>query len=89
MTEACQCISEIEAKLPEHKLDVAIVWSRPANTLTARTYTGLERRDNGKPERRSSKPRMMAHNFCPFCGVRFEPEPAAPAESSSSEVASS
>jgi hypothetical protein len=71
---ACNCIATIEADLPEHKLDVAIMWSRSANTLTARTYTGLDRRDTGKAERRSSKPRLIAHTFCPFCGHRYDPE---------------
>lgn len=73
MTEACNCISTLEAELPEHKLDIAIMWSQRSNTLTARTYTRLNRRDNDKAESRSGKPRLVAHTFCPFCGVRHDP----------------
>lgn len=72
----CNCITAIESKLPEHKLDVAICISREHNTMTARTYTPLDRRDNGKREMRSKKPRLFGHTFCPFCGNRYEPAPA-------------
>lgn len=69
----CNCIETVEGGLADHKLDIAIMWSRSANTLTAQTYTQLLRRDNGKPERRSGKPSYMAHTFCPFCGERIDP----------------
>lgn len=69
----CKCITEIESNLPEHKLDIAICFSRESNTMTARTYTALDRRDNGKRETRSKQPRLFAHTFCPFCGTRHEP----------------
>lgn len=72
----CNCIAEIQSKLPEHKLDIAICFSREKNELTARTYTPLDRRDNGKRETRSKKPRLFSHTFCPFCGTRYEPAPA-------------
>jgi hypothetical protein len=72
----CECITEIESKLPEHKLDITICFSRKHNTMTAQTYTALERRDNGKRETRSKQPRLFAHTFCPFCGTRYEPAPA-------------
>ena len=66
------CIAAIESDLPDHKLELALMWDSNANTLESRTYTGLERRDTGKRERRSGKPRIFAHNFCPFCGTRYE-----------------
>lgn len=69
----CNCITEIDSKLPEHKLDITICFSRKRNTMTAQTYTSLERRDNGKREMRSKYPRLFAHTFCPFCGTRYEP----------------
>lgn len=71
---SCDCISEIEAELPEHKLDIAICFSRANNTMTARTYTALDRRDTGKRETRSKQPRIFGHTFCPFCGARYEDE---------------
>jgi hypothetical protein len=70
----CKCITEIEAMLPEHKLDISICFSRERNTMTARTYTALNRRDNGKRETRSKYPGLFSHTFCPFCGTRYEPE---------------
>ncbi len=72
----CNCITEINEKLPEHKLDIAICFSREKNELTARTYTSLKRRDNGKRETLSKQPRLFGHTFCPFCGTRYEPAPA-------------
>lgn len=72
----CKCITEIESNLPEHKLDIAICFSHVRNTMTARTYTALNRRDNGKRETRSKYPRLFSHTFCPFCGTRYEPAPA-------------
>lgn len=74
----CKCIETIEAELPEHKLDVGLSISRDFNSMTMRTYTALQRRDNGRTETRSKKPRQVVHTFCPFCGVRYEdgPDPA-------------
>lgn len=75
--EQCKCIEEIDAKLEEHTLDTAICFS--GNSLVARTYSGLRRKDNGKPETRSRQPRIFAHTFCPFCGTRYYAEPKGPA----------
>ena len=68
----CSCIAEIEQGLPDHKLDLTLMWSRSAGTLTAATYTPLIRKDTGKAERRSGKPSLFAHSHCPFCGVKAE-----------------
>lgn len=70
----CQCITEINAELKEHTLDTAIMWGKGA--LSERTYTSLRRKDTGRSESRSAKPRVFAHTFCPFCGTRYQPEPA-------------
>lgn len=72
----CNCITEIEAKMPDHKLDIAICFSRETNTMTARTYTPLDRRDTGKRETRSKQPRLFGHTFCPFCATPYEPAKA-------------
>ena len=69
---ACNCIADINAKLEEHELDTSIVFGN--NELTLATYTQLIRKDNRRPETRSKKPRIMAHTYCPFCGVRTRPE---------------
>ncbi len=75
----CNCIADIDSKLEKHTLDTAICFS--GNTLVARTYSGLRRRDNNRPETRSREPRLFAHTFCPFCGARYQAEPAKPASS--------
>lgn len=83
MTSACECIASIDAELAEQglKLDAALCYSRASNSLDLRTYTPLLRKDNGKKETRRSKPSMMAHRFCPFCGLQHDAlEAAAPAE---------
>lgn len=67
----CKCIEDIDALLPDHKLDVSIVFS--GNTLVAETFTPLIRRDNGRPETRSKHPRIFKHKFCPFCGTDMKP----------------
>lgn len=75
----CNCIDEFNDKLEEHELDASIVISRSLNTMTMRTYTRLVRKDTEREERRSNKPRLAAHTFCPFCGTRYEPEAPKPA----------
>jgi hypothetical protein len=70
----CQCISEINTQLEEHTLDTAIVYGK--QELSQRTYTRLERKDTGRAETRSRKPRVFAHKFCPFCGTHYDPAPA-------------
>lgn len=80
MPNPCNCITDINSKLEEHKLDVSICFS--GNELVARTYTSLQRKDNGRAETRSKKPCLVAHKFCPFCGTRYEPEPPKPIKSS-------
>ncbi|GAB7553156.1 hypothetical protein NRB_26620 [Novosphingobium sp. 11B] len=78
--QPCKCIEEINAALDEHTLDTAIVFSRDLRGMTARTYTGLMRKDNGKAETRSHKPRVFGHKFCPFCGSAYDPAPATSAD---------
>lgn len=76
----CSCISDINAKLDGQELDTSICLSHDLQTMDARTFTGLIRKDTGKAENRRSKPRLAAHTFCPFCGIRHEPQPAVPAD---------
>jgi hypothetical protein len=78
---ACTCIADFNAKLaPEQELDTSLtITMGPAPRMEMVTYTQLIRKSTGKPERRSSQPRLAAHKFCPFCGVRIHPEATADA----------
>lgn len=66
---SCDCVGEIERLNPDHKLEIAIMLR--GNSLSAETCTNLMRRDNGKRESRSGKPKIAAHTYCPFCGRRY------------------
>jgi ribosomal protein L33 len=83
----CACITQLEATLPNHRLDTTLILNRASNALTLATYTPLVRRDTGHRETRTTMPRLVAHTFCPFCGVRQQPEPAAPAATIAQDVA--
>lgn len=69
---SCDCIKIVDQKLNEtgHKLDVAIFWCG-TNSLTARPYSRVLRKDNGKQETRNGKPKVFAFSFCPFCGEEY------------------
>lgn len=75
----CTCISDINAQLDGQQLDTSLCLSPNLTTMTLRTYSGLIRNDTSKPENRRSKPRVVAHKCCPFCGTPYEPQPAVPA----------
>lgn len=70
---SCDCIKRVEEGLAGHKLDIAIMWR--GNALVGETYTALTRCDNGRKETRSGKPKIFAHTYCPFCGVKYAGQP--------------
>ena len=70
---ACNCISEMDARLAEHntKLQVTLGFGRDGSTWLL-PHLGTE-----KIERRQRKgPALAIPTFCPFCGERYSPDPA-------------
>lgn len=72
----CNCISDVESKLDDQRLAVALIMR--GNTLIARPYVALFRKDKGVLENRRGKPKSFIATYCPWCGVRYEDEPAEP-----------
>ena len=78
----CGCLSVIDAKLaPDRQLEVAIMLR--GSDLIARPYSRILRKDTRKQESRRGQPSLFAFSFCPFCGVRYDPELAQPVEGAS------
>jgi len=72
---ACDCIETVSEKLaPDHRLNTTMVFGEGE---ISKPMIALIRRDTWTPEKRRGKPGHILCTFCPFCGVRYEPEPPA------------
>lgn len=69
----CECIHQMNAKLADHntKLGITFGWTKHGQQFTLPTI------QTEKIEKRVRKgPAIAVPTFCPFCGVRYFPEPA-------------
>ena len=73
----CVCISDINSKLDGQEVETTFTISRDLKTMSVVTYAPLIRKDTGKREARRTKPALVAHKFCPFCGVQYHQDEAA------------
>ncbi len=71
---SCTCITDINAKLADDRLELDVALMFSGNSLVARPYSRLMRKDNGRPETRSGRKTMFAATFCPFCGTAYSEE---------------
>jgi hypothetical protein len=66
----CDCIADIDARLKEQGLCLAVDFSI-SEGLLARPHIPLMRLDKLVVETRRSKPNSVVATYCPWCGVRY------------------
>lgn len=74
---SCNCIDTMDALLGEHNTRLVVTFGFPRDGRPAYTWPKIQ---TEKVEtRKRVGPVLMIPTFCPFCGERYEPAPAAPA----------
>ena len=72
----CECIDQMNAKLREHNTEIeeTLCFPRDGSPIFTLPMIGTK-----KIESRVRKgPALAIPSFCPFCGERYQPQPAAP-----------
>ncbi|WP_313335734.1 hypothetical protein [Sphingobium yanoikuyae] len=74
MTKPCNCIAEVNKTLAQHNtMLVFTLFGTPSRVIVDTTQV-----ETGRGKKKAA---AMIATFCPFCGERYEPEPARPATS--------
>lgn len=70
----CDCIANVNKLLADHNGRLVCTY----NLSNGRDYPKLEMEKADSKNRK--KPPLMIPTYCPFCGKRYEPEAAVPAD---------
>lgn len=73
---ACNCISTVDAMLAERNTRIMVPIMLGADQ-TPRPMIVTDQIETGRGKKKAVG---MFATFCPFCGVRYEPAPAVPAQ---------
>jgi hypothetical protein len=71
---ACECIGVMDAKLAEHNTRLALTFMFPRDGSEAFSQITI---DTEKLNTRNRTKVSALATFCPFCGVRYRPDPEA------------
>ena len=76
--EPCTCLKEFNEQLREHNTEITVTFGIPrdGSPMYIRPKISTEKIET----RKRVGPVLVVPTFCPFCGTRYEPKPAAQAE---------
>lgn len=69
---SCNCVSEIDKQLEEHKLKLKSGFLFGKNDALHVPEIAIVTLDGKKPK--SGQPKYLIPSFCPFCGVEIDVE---------------
>jgi hypothetical protein len=70
----CDCIALTDAAIAEHNTEMGVDFQIDRQTGRVTTSIALVTRLIEK--KRGARPISILATFCPFCGVRYQPEPS-------------
>lgn len=80
MTDTCNCVADFNKKLAEHNTRIIETIGIPRDG--SRMFTRPMIRTEKIETRKRIGPMIAVPTYCPFCGDRYDPEPAVPAQTS-------
>ena len=75
--QSCDCLEQFAAKLKEHNTEISVTFSIPRDGSAMKMLPRIA--TNKIEARKRVGPMLVVPTFCPFCGNRYEAEPAQPA----------